>query len=58
MIKFKYVVVIECYLLMVFVMYIFKGKKKCYVRKMLLILYLKVNFFGGINISLEMLEDM
>lgn len=43
---------------MVFVMYIFIGKKKCYVRKMLFILYLKVNFFGGINISLEMLEDM
>lgn len=49
---------IERYLLTAFAMHIFKGKKKCYVRKTLLTLHLKVNFFGGINTSSETSEDM
>lgn len=52
------VVVIERYLLTAFAMHIFIGKKKCYVRKTLFTLHLKVNFFGGINTSSETSEDM
>lgn len=57
-IQFKYTVAIERYLLTAFAMHIFIGKKKCYVRKTLLTLHLKVNFFGGINTSSETSEDM